>query len=125
MPVTVSSPVPLPNTPTFDSWDIESFTLTSNLVDVMHTGTTRPSLRIVAQAVNSKTGAVQLLPPVVYSGDRLTAAMKDSVARVTVNLQAGQTADAALYAGLRDALYAALQADGVIPTPVPTGESKS
>jgi hypothetical protein len=58
---------------------------------------------------------VTLFPPMAYEGARLAAIMAEAGAKTAALIDQGATADVAIYVGIRDALYTALRADGIIP----------
>jgi hypothetical protein len=58
---------------------------------------------------------VTLFPPMAYEGARLVAIMAEAGAKTAALIDHGATADVAIYVGIRDALYTALRADGIIP----------
>ncbi len=72
------------------------------------------SLRTTEGDVTTESGLVNL-PDLVYSGARLWTIMGDAMTRAQAFAGASVPGPLALYQGVRDALYAALQADGVIP----------
>jgi hypothetical protein len=93
-------------------WTITSYTVEPGPVDPM-TGTVFIDVRIETVADGSAVDGERVRHTV--SGPAVQALLVDTAARLKAYLTAGQAGPIAYYLGTRDALYALLQRDGVIP----------